>query len=240
MQYPEMIIFDYGHTLLYEPGFDPVKGSAALLAQAVKNPHHYTLADVRKASDMIYGTYLESVRQMDYEIAAQTANRTLYESLGIAFDLSPVELEMVFWDAASAGALMPEADQMLDYINQKGMRSAVISNLVWSGEALSRRLRRLLPRHSFEFIITSSDYFLRKPHALLFEIALQKAGLRADQVWYCGDNTRVDVEGAARAGLFPVWYDNGTDRKQPPGPAPQCAHLHIHEWSELIAQLERM
>lgn len=46
MQYPEMIIFDYGHTLLYEPGFDPVRGSAALLAQAVKNPHHYTLADV--------------------------------------------------------------------------------------------------------------------------------------------------------------------------------------------------
>ena len=28
MNYPRMIIFDYGHTLLYEPGWDSVRGNA--------------------------------------------------------------------------------------------------------------------------------------------------------------------------------------------------------------------
>ena len=31
MNYPRMIIFDYGHTLLYEPGWDSVRGNAELL-----------------------------------------------------------------------------------------------------------------------------------------------------------------------------------------------------------------
>lgn len=77
---------------------------------------------------------------------------------------------------------------MLDYINENGIRSAVISNLIWPGIALTERLNRLLPNNRFEFVMTSSDYFMRKPNRILFDIALQKAGVSADKVWYCGDN----------------------------------------------------
>lgn len=30
MTYPKMIIFDYGHTLLYEPGWDSIRGEKTL------------------------------------------------------------------------------------------------------------------------------------------------------------------------------------------------------------------
>ena len=37
-KYPKMIIFDYGHTLLYEPSWDSVRGNAELLKYVTKNP----------------------------------------------------------------------------------------------------------------------------------------------------------------------------------------------------------
>ncbi|MBR4769657.1 MAG: HAD-IA family hydrolase, partial [Clostridia bacterium] len=130
-----------------------------------------------------------------------------------------------------------------DYINRNSIRSAVISNLLWSGAALSNRLNRLLPNNQFEFVMTSSDYFIRKPNRILFDIALQKAGVSADEVWYCGDNPQADIEGSSQAGIYPVWYDNNTEKDykdRTKEQLPRCEHLHIHEWKEMIDLLERI
>lgn len=243
MKYPKMIIFDYGHTLLYEPGWDSARGNAELLKYVTKNPKGCTLEDVRQGAGLIYGQHVENVRSIGYDIGGQTGNRALYEYLGIEFSLTPLEMETVFWNAASAGAVMPGADKMIDFINESGIRSAVISNLLWSGDALTERLDRLLPNNKFEFVMTSSDYLFRKPNRILFDIALVKSGLSPDDVWYCGDNPQADVEGAARAGIFPVWYDNDTDKdyKDRSDEAPrQCEYLHIHEWSEMTCLLEKL
>ena len=118
MIYPKMIIFDYGHTLLYEPGWDSVKGNAELLKYAVKNPNNQTLKDVVKAAELIYGKHIESIREIGYDICEQVSNRTLYEYLGIEFSLTPLEMETVFWNGASSGAVMPDADKMINYINK--------------------------------------------------------------------------------------------------------------------------
>ncbi len=123
MRYPKMILFDYGHTLLYDPDWNPARGDAELMKHVVRNPNNCTLQDVRRAGE------------------------------------------------------------------------------------------------------------------------LQKAGLCADEVWYCGDNPQGDIEGAAQAGIYPVWYDNGTERgyKDRSGERmPQCEHLHIHEWTEMVNLLEGM
>lgn len=243
MRHPKMIIFDYGHTLLYEPDWDPGRGTEELLRYAAKNPNNCTLADVRKAAELIFGKHIESIRKMGYEIQGQIGDKALYEYLGIEFSLTPLEMETVFWNGASMGALMPGADQILDYINENGIRSAVISNLIWSGDALTKRLNRLLPNNQFEFVMTSSDYFMRKPNRILFDIALQKAGLCGDEVWYCGDNPRADIEGSSQAGIYPVWYDNDTDKdykNRSDEKIPQCEHLHIHQWGELIDLLEKL
>ena len=243
MKYPKMIIFDYGHTLLYEPDFAADRGNAELLKYATKNPDNCTLEDVRKGAELIFGEHTTNIRKQGYEICAQVADRTLYQYLGLEFPLTPLEMENVFWTAASAGAIMPATDKMIDYINKRGIRSAVISNLIWSGAALKERLNRLLPENKFEFVLTSSDYFVRKPNRILFEIALRKSGLKAEDIWYCGDSPQKDIEGASRVGIFPVWYDNDTEKhyKDHSGKrTPECEHLHINEWEEMIDLLERL
>lgn len=241
MTLPKMIIFDYGHTLLYEPAWDSLRGNAELLKYAIKNESHYTADEIQKCAEMVFDQNWEHIRELGYDISGQNGDRFLYEFLGIEFSLSPREMETIFWNGASMGAIMPNADKMLDYINKKGIRSAVISNLLWSGEALTERLNRLLPNNRFEFVITSSDYLFRKPNRLLFELALRKARLYAKDVWYCGDNPQADVEGSAQVGIFPVWYDNDTERNYKnrlDESVPQSEHLHIHEWDEMIEKLE--
>lgn len=241
--YPKMILFDYGHTLLYEPGWDSQRGNLALLKHATKNDCNYTAADITAQIETHLGTVLEDVRKLGYDITGQVFHRFLYASLGIEFSLSPLEMETVFWNGASAGALMPGADKMIDYMNQSGIRSGVISNLLWSGEALSARLNRMLPGNRFEFVITSSDYLFRKPNRLLFDLALRKAGISAEDAWYCGDNPLADVSGAAQAGIFPVWYDNIAGRDPADAatrPKPECEHLYLREWDDMIAILEQL
>lgn len=243
MNYPQMIIFDYGHTLLYEPDWNTDRGNEALLKYAVKNPNNCTVEDITKGAELIFGEHVAKVRKQGYDISGQIANRTLYDYLGIEFSLTPTEMETVFWDNASAGAIMPGADNLLDYLNENGIRTAVISNLLWSGEALIKRLNRLLPDNKFEFVMTSSDYFISKPNRILFDIALQKAGLSAEDVWYCGDNPQNDVGGAAQVGIFPVWYDNSVDKDyidRTNEKHPQCDHLYIKEWCEMIDVLQEL
>ena len=205
------------------------------------NKYGITASELQKGAETVFGVHVQNIRNIGYDVPAQLPNRFLYEYLGLEFDLSPLEIEILFWKAVSPGAIMPDADKLLDYLNGKRIRTAVISNIGWSGDALTERINRLLPNNRFEFIIASSDYMFRKPNRLLFELALRKSELKADEVWYCGDNPQADVEGSAQIGIFPVWYDSDTERNyrdRSDEAPPQCEHLHIKEWNEMIKILK--
>lgn len=240
MIYPKMILFDYGQTLLNEPGWDSLRGNEALLPY-IKN-NSYTSQQINDTSQKLFDE-ISAARKLGFEMHERQFQRVLFESLGIELTVSYEEVEKIFWDHTSAGAVMPGAEEMLDFINAAGIRSGVISNISFSGSALTQRINRLLPRNRFEFIITSSEYMFRKPSRYLFELALKKAGLDASEVWFCGDNVKADVEGSAAAGLFPVWYENLTVEnpwREEAGTKPHFLHLHIHEWRELIGVLEEI
>ena len=166
----------------------------------------------------------------------------MYEYLEIELSITPPEAEKIFWENTSSGGVMPNVGKMLGYINALGIRSGVISNIGWSGSALTERINRLLPQNKFEFVIASSEYMFRKPSPALFELALKKAGLDAADVWFCGDTIKADVEGSAAVGMYPVWYEDETVVNpwcgRNDGVTPSCDHLHIHDWLELIEVLE--
>lgn len=242
MKKPKMILFDYGHTLLYEPEFDFLRGERALFSYITKNKYNLTPEGVNAFADKLFDE-IGNVRKIGMELHERQFQRMVYEYLGIEFSITYEEAELIQWNHTSTGAIMPDADKMIDYINAKGIRSGIISNIGWSGNALKERLDRLLPNNRFEFIITSSEYGFRKPSPYLFKLALRKADLSSDEVWFCGDNPQADVEGAAQVGIFPVWYDNATERDykglsgvSPPG----CKHHYINEWMELIDALEKL
>lgn len=241
MNKPKMILFDYGNTLLCEPGFDTLRGEEALFKYIKSNKNNLTAKQVNEFSGELFEK-IGVVRSMGMELHEWQFQRMLYEYLEIELSISLPEAEKVFWDGTSAGAVMPNADEMLDYINANGIRSGVISNIGFSGAALTDRINRLLPQNKFEFIIASSEYMFRKPNPMLFELALKKSGLNAKEIWFCGDNIEADVKGSAAVGMLPVWYEDELMENPWRGKynslAPDCKHLHIHDWVELIEVLE--
>lgn len=238
---PKMIIFDYGHTLLYESGFSDTKGYGALLPYAIRNENNLSAQEIAVTANQIFTDIGKNSRNHGVEIHDHMFQRLLFEYLELEFSLSRDELDSLFWDAAAPGEIMPKADQMISYINQRGVRSGVISNISLSENTLESRINRLLPDNRFEFIMASSEYVYRKPNRILFEVALKKAHLKPEEVWFCGDHPVFDVQGAASAGIFPVWYQSDLEcpyRKKTEDEAPECAHLHIRDWKELIDILE--
>ena len=236
-----MIIFDYGHTLCRETDFDGDKGAAAVMERAVRNENNLSAKDLRDFSFALYEGIAGEARGIGIEIHNLISDKLMYDYLQIGFDLTPVQIERIFWENAAPGDPMPNIEKVLSYLKERGIRSGVISNISFSGENLAERINRLLPDNEFEFIIASSEYIYRKPNKILFELALRKARLPACDAWFCGDSTKHDVAGAVSAGIFPVWYHSEIEcgyRDKSTDVRPACDHLYIRDWLELIAALE--
>ncbi|GHU70919.1 haloacid dehalogenase [Clostridia bacterium] len=242
MKKPRMIIFDFGHTLLAELGFDSLKGTCALMEYATANPLHLTAEQVNEHTERLFFETCAKARDVGIETHEFSFQHLAYEYQRLEFSIDNARIEKVFWDAAAPAAQMPHVETMLDYLRDNNIRTGVISNIAYSGEALKNRIKEFLPKYSFDFIIASSEYVVRKPEPLIFELALRKADLPAKDVWMCGDSVRADVEGAASVGIFPVWYEDLTLENtwhDPGKPQPTMAHLHIHDWLEMIEALKR-
>jgi putative hydrolase of the HAD superfamily len=236
-----MILFDYGHTLCYSPGFSALRGTEAVMTRATANPRNLSAQQIADYAQRLFADFGERVHAANAELHEWQYLNLLYESLQITLDAAPAEIERLYWDNASPGAVIPGAPEMLAYLKQQGIRTGVISNIMFSGQALKERLNRMLPGNAFEFIIASSEYMVRKPDPLIFNLALGKANLPAEAVWYCGDSPVADVQGAAGVGIFPIWfrYDAAENHfAERLVTAPNCPHRCLHAWPELIALLE--
>jgi len=241
MKKPKMILFDYGHTLCHEAGFDGIRATEAIMKHAVRNGSNMSVKEISAFEDNVFNNVTNKIRDADIEVHNLISNRFMYEYLQIEFSLPPDEVETLYLDNASTGQAMPNVEKVLDYLGNNGIRSGVISNISFSGATLAKRINRILPGNSFEFIIASSEYMYRKPNKMIFELALRKAGLGADEVWFCGDSVTYDVAGARGAGIFPVWFHSHIERDygdKSLDVRPEYEHLYIRDWLELIEALE--
>ena len=240
MQKPKMILFDYAHTLAWEPDANFLRGEEAVFRHVKENPRSVTPEEAARLGTELFLS-ARDCRHSGWELHEHQQLKLKYDLLGLSFDIPLADLEKLLWTATCPGEVMPGVAELLAALRQRGIRSGVISNLGWTGEALTDRLHRLLPEHNFEFVIASSDYGVRKPNPLIFRAALARANLSPENVWFCGDQIDADVFGAQAAGLFPVWYEeltipNGFARKNA-GLTISGEHLHIHHWHELLDAL---
>lgn len=241
MKLPKMILFDYGQTLVNEQKFDGVKGTEAVLKYATENKHHLTAEQVQQEAVAInqeLGRF-DPMKQhlVEIEVPNTMFSPYLYESQGIEIPLSTSEIDKIFWDAASPGVATDGIKEFLSFLKESGIRTGVISNITYAQEVVVDRINRLLPENEFEFILTSSNYIFRKPHQRIFKLALEKAGLAAEDVWYIGDRFECDAKGAIGAGMTPIWYIGAIDVPQE---KQQKDIFTIREWWELQEKLEKL
>lgn len=239
---PQMILFDYGQTLICEASFNGLKGIEALMEYAVENKDNKTPSEIIGFIDEInneVGRHSVNAKPLyALEVPDQAYKRYAFEYLGIRLSLDSVEAERIYWDNAAPAKKTDGIEELLCYLDKKGVRTGVISNISLNSQLLVERINRLLPDNHFEFIMATSDYVFRKPNRRIFKLALKKAGLSAKDVWYCGDNAVCDVDGSSACGMTPVWY---TAVSAPNRMEPLCEeYIHIDDWQRLTEILEKL
>ena len=244
MKMPKMVLFDYGQTLIAEQKFDGVKGTEAVLQYATRNKYHLSAEQVQAKATEInqeLGRFDPKKRHLfQIEIPNTMFTPYLYESQGIEIALSNAEIDTVFWNAAAPGTPTEGIKDFLDYLKNKGIRTGVISNISYNPSVVAERINRLLPDNTFEFIITSSNFLFRKPNKRIFDLALEKAQLRPDEVWYIGDQYECDVKGSLNAGMFPIWYIGALDLPYTVEEVHSLDKniLTVTDWNELRQRME--
>lgn len=246
MKKPEMILFDYGNTLICESGFDAVKPYKMLYPYIIKNPLGLTPGEISEKAQMIWNEIGQCHERL-FEVHEHQYLRLLMEITKIEISISFQDAERIIFNNMTQESITPDSDKMIHYLNRNKIRKGVISNISWSAQALTERINHAFD-DTFEFVVTSSEYVFRKPSKWLFDVALQKAGLSADKVWYCGDNFKADILGAYQAGMYPVWYEkesagekkeNGIkENEQRESGLSGDKYLHIRKWTELMDVLE--
>ena len=244
MKKPQMIIFDYGGTILFEPDFNFLNGEREVFKHVVKNPLKVTPEQINDFNERIYSES-DAARMVEFELHHNQMLHMKYEYNLVELDIPLEEAEWILWQGVSPVSekcCMPGIKNALDYINQNGIRSGVISNMGWSGNNLSKRINAILPENKFEFIIASSEYGYRKPNPLLFQLAAKKAGLNPEDIWFCGDTFSADVEGAHNVGMFPIYYQGvveGGPKRHPLEKNPDFDFVQINHWNELVELLKK-
>ncbi len=100
--------------------------------------------------------------------------------------------------------MFPEVPTLLEEIRGKGVRIGLISNWdsrlegILDGTGLSEFL---------DTVVISSLVGYSKPHRRIFEIALEKQDLTAEEAVHVGDSYRDDIEGAKGVGMPAVLVD---------------------------------
>ncbi len=239
---PDIIIFDYGDTLAWEPVPDFLRGWRAVFRYVSENPDGAAPEDAKNIGDELWQRFsgsrsLSAARKGGWEIHEWQQLRTVMEALGLKTSVPLEEAELILMENSCPSFLKPGASEMINFLRSRNIPTGVISNIGWSGNALANRLGRLFPSHSFEFVIASSEYGIRKPDPLLFRIALKKTCSPAEKVWYCGNDWYADVLGAHAAGMFPVWFNESGG--EPPEKA-DIPCLCVGSWREFTNILSEM
>ena len=205
MSKPKMIIFDAGRTLLDYASIDTLKGVKAFMPYITSNPLHLTAEEIDQQTNEVFELFEASRKQL-FEVPECTILSLVYDLLQLEFSIGIKEIERIIWNSDSVKVPTPRAKETLDELNRMGVKTAVISNLDFTGDLLRDTLNDLFPDNQFQFVIASSDYGIRKPNHYIFDAGIARSGFDASDIWYVGDKIPVDVKGSSGVGMIPVLF----------------------------------
>ena len=227
MNRPQAILFDFINTLVRNLRSDPLAGNARLLEYAVDrkgiSPEEVTTEAKRLDSEVaVEGNSI-------IEFTHHQFNRLLFDRLGITFRESMEVIELEFWKECMLFSPEPGIADVLTALSAHDLRMGVVSNHSVSGTLLSWELQRHELLNYFEFVISSADYGIRKPHPVIFTSAATRLSMAPSEIWYVGDTLETDMVGAKQCHMSAIWYNR---RQQERADIPVDAE--VRSWEEFL------
>ena len=112
----------------------------------------------------------------------------------------------VFWLARNEVEFYEGALELLEELSQDFLLG-VISN----GNA---DVHHIGVGNLFDFTVSAREAGVAKPHPDIFNLALDKAGVTANEAVYIGDDPIRDIQGANQAGWHSIWYNPSAEKWQ--------------------------
>ena len=100
-------------------------------------------------------------------------------------------------------APMPGLYDTLTMLKENGFRLGIITN--GSVKAQTAKIDALDLAAYFDCITISEQCGIQKPDSRIFHRTLRKMGQQGHESYFVGDHPVLDVSGAMKAGLMPVW-----------------------------------
>ncbi len=146
------------------------------------------------------------------------------------FDAFFDELYDRFADAATY-RLYPETLTVLERLGQAGYIVGVISN--WDSR-LTGILEGLGLMAHLHHVTISAVVGWEKPHREVFDHAVNAVAVSPSRALHIGDSLREDIQGAAQAGLQPLWVQRQSEhQRSPDGDYPVIQDLTgVFDWLE--------
>jgi len=210
----EMVIFDVGGTLV---GFEDDAPFGEFLAR-IEPPHRFTSAEDLRLSMLrtLSARRHEAVGMVD-DNEINNWWKTIFEDL---FPNNPPAARHM-WELFKHSyfdSLFPDTLPILQRLQARGVPMGVVSNY---GAHLIYTMYKLNIYDYFKFVLVSSLVGMAKPDPAIFELAIQKAGVPADQILYIGDNVTDDIKGTRAVGIDAILINR-------PGRTPATAPLMIN------------
>ncbi|MFQ5548876.1 MAG: HAD family hydrolase [Woeseia sp.] len=109
----------------------------------------------------------------------------------------------VFDRARSDVELYPDVLPALEVLTEHFVLVAVTNG--------NANLVRIGIRHLFDDVVTAVDVGAAKPDRRMFDEAVHRAGVGAEQTLHVGDHPEIDIAGAREAGLRTAWVNRNGD-----------------------------
>jgi len=132
--------------------------------------------------------------------------QTALELLGKNPFCHVLEMYDIYWNNFLANMKPFEgAAEFIKKLKGAGVKIALCTDM--TAHIQYRKIKQLGLNKFIDFMVTSEETGLEKPARVMFELALQKMKVTAAETAYFGDSPERDIEGAAKVGITPFWYN---------------------------------
>jgi putative hydrolase of the HAD superfamily len=187
----------------------------------------------RKARDALYVEADVQLEEPHFNLRISKA----LESLGYSFGA---------YSEVVAGATNEFCEGFMEYVRIDDHAKSALEKLheryklgIVSNCAIPECVDKLLEKHGldrlFDVVVVSGAVNKRKPSPEIFEKALEKLGVSAENAVFVGDTVDADIEGAKNAGMKAVYIERRSQKEVETA----CPDHTIKGLGELVAALKR-
>lgn len=190
---------------------------------------------IRRAEQAMYDFlalhYPQAVTSMSIETMRDNRARVALDYPHMAHDFSFLRRQALREQASACGCPETMAEEAFEVFLHVRNQVELYAEVRPALRLLCRRYRlftasngnadlgRIGIGHFFERTVAARDVGALKPDAAVFHKVIEGTGLTPAEVLFVGDDPELDVEGARRVGMQPVWMDR-EGAAWPPGLVP--------------------